>query len=129
MIMVTKPIVKIIVILSLLLNFAFLLNNHHQYLFYDYVYAFKPSNAPAIDQTINQTTDNTSKHQQKSNDNMISSNEKVNNEITFHDKNTNTYKFIKSWGSYGKGDGQFITPWDIAVDSSNNIYVIDNGYN
>ena len=39
--------------------------------------------------------------------------------------NTNG-KFITRWGSYGEGDGQFIGPFGIAVDSSGNVYVVDS---
>jgi tripartite motif-containing protein 71 len=34
-------------------------------------------------------------------------------------------KFITKWGSYGKGDGQFIDPEHLAVDSEGNVYVSD----
>src|SRR5215207_7720934 len=37
--------------------------------------------------------------------------------------------FIRSWGSDGLGDGQFINPAGIAVDSSGNVYVGDFGEN
>ena|SRR5215211_9233760 len=36
-------------------------------------------------------------------------------------------KFITSWGSEGYGDGQFWLPHDIAIDSSDNVYVTDSG--
>ena len=37
-------------------------------------------------------------------------------------------KFITSWGSEGTGDGQFLRPEDVAVDSSSdNVYVTDSG--
>jgi DNA-binding beta-propeller fold protein YncE len=35
--------------------------------------------------------------------------------------------FITKWGSYGTGDGEFIHPWSIAVDSSGYVYVADSG--
>jgi DNA-binding beta-propeller fold protein YncE len=35
--------------------------------------------------------------------------------------------FITKWGSEGYGDGQFWLPHDIAIDSSNNVYVVDSG--
>ena len=42
-----------------------------------------------------------------------------------HEKITD-YHFVKKWGSYGTGDGQFDTPEDISVDSSTgNVYVLD----
>jgi sugar lactone lactonase YvrE len=34
--------------------------------------------------------------------------------------------FITSWGSYGKGEGEFGRPHDIAVDSRGNVYVADS---
>src|SRR5919107_1313060 len=37
----------------------------------------------------------------------------------------NTYHFVKEWGSEGIGDGQFSYPSDIAVDSADNIFVVD----
>ncbi len=33
--------------------------------------------------------------------------------------------FITQWGSLGSGDGQFSAPKDVAVDKSNNVYVVD----
>jgi tripartite motif-containing protein 71 len=35
--------------------------------------------------------------------------------------------FITSWGSEGTGDNQFWLPHDIAIDSSDNVYVVDSG--
>jgi DNA-binding beta-propeller fold protein YncE len=35
--------------------------------------------------------------------------------------------FITKWGSEGYGDGQFWLPHDIAIDSSDNVYVVDSG--
>jgi streptogramin lyase len=40
------------------------------------------------------------------------------------DKNGN---FITKWGGYGNGTGQFDKPSDIAVDSYDNVYVVDTG--
>jgi len=34
-------------------------------------------------------------------------------------------EFIRKWGSYGSGDGQFKAPWDVAIDSQKRIYVTD----
>jgi DNA-binding beta-propeller fold protein YncE len=39
------------------------------------------------------------------------------------------YLFVKQWGSQGKGDGKFIRPRGIAVDSLRNVYVADSGNN
>src|SRR4051812_10111307 len=39
------------------------------------------------------------------------------------------HKFNIKWGSYGTGNGQFISPSGIAVDSSDNVYVVDAGNN
>jgi trimeric autotransporter adhesin len=36
-----------------------------------------------------------------------------------------TYKFVTKWGSSGSGVGQFSDPPNVAVDSSDNIYVLD----
>jgi len=35
------------------------------------------------------------------------------------------YQFIATWGSLGTGDGQFMRPIDVALDSSDNVYVVD----
>ncbi|HWG05649.1 MAG TPA: peptidyl-alpha-hydroxyglycine alpha-amidating lyase family protein [Beijerinckiaceae bacterium] len=35
--------------------------------------------------------------------------------------------WLKSWGSHGKGTGQFDTPHSIAVDAHDNVYVADRG--
>src|SRR5918996_2734082 len=37
--------------------------------------------------------------------------------------------FITSWGSEGTGDGQFLHAHGIAIDSSDNVYVSDDGRN
>ncbi|MGN6823349.1 MAG: hypothetical protein ACTHJ7_11360 [Candidatus Nitrosocosmicus sp.] len=34
---------------------------------------------------------------------------------------------MTKWGSPGIGDGQFINPFFIAIDSSNNVYIDDRG--
>jgi tripartite motif-containing protein 71 len=39
------------------------------------------------------------------------------------------YQFFKSFGSTGLGNGQFIRPTGIAIDSSGNVYVLDSGNN
>jgi len=46
-----------------------------------------------------------------------------NNRVQKFDSNGN---FISKFGTYGTGDGQFINPVDIAVDSSDNVYVDDS---
>ena len=33
--------------------------------------------------------------------------------------------FSSSFGSHGSGDGQFNYPWDVAFDSTGNVYVAD----
>ncbi len=35
--------------------------------------------------------------------------------------------FIKKWGSYGTGDGEFDRPFGILLDNSGNVYVTDSG--
>ena len=42
-------------------------------------------------------------------------------------KFTSDGKFITSWGSEGDGDGQFLRPEDVAIDSADNVYVVDSG--
>ena len=44
-------------------------------------------------------------------------------------KYSSTGTFIKQWGSYGTGNGQFDYPCGIAVDSSGNVYVADTDNN
>jgi sugar lactone lactonase YvrE len=36
-------------------------------------------------------------------------------------------RFVKTWGSYGSGEGQFNTPHAIAVDAKGTVYVADRG--
>src|SRR5206468_2851560 len=33
--------------------------------------------------------------------------------------------FIRAWGSFGIGNGQFYNPYGVAIDGSNNVYVTD----
>jgi hypothetical protein len=42
---------------------------------------------------------------------------------------THWYEFMTKWGSGGSGNGQFNSPWGIAVDNSGNVYVVDTGNN
>jgi hypothetical protein len=35
--------------------------------------------------------------------------------------------YLTQWGGYGSGNGQFDEPVGIAVDSGNNVYVVDTG--
>lgn len=37
----------------------------------------------------------------------------------------NSYSFLRKWGTFGSGDGQFNAPYAIAVDSSSNVYITD----
>ena len=39
-----------------------------------------------------------------------------------------TGNFLFKWGSNGSGDGQFYAPIDIAIDSNENIYVVDSNH-
>ena len=36
-------------------------------------------------------------------------------------------RFVKTWGSFGSGEGQFNTPHAIAVDAKGTVYVADRG--
>ena len=42
---------------------------------------------------------------------------------------TSNGNYLTQWGSDGSGNGQFEYPDGIAVDSSNNVYVTDDGNN
>jgi len=37
--------------------------------------------------------------------------------------------YVLHWGTEGSEEGEFITPWGIALDSAGDIYVVDNGNN
>ncbi|MGH2615152.1 MAG: sigma-70 family RNA polymerase sigma factor [Thermomicrobiales bacterium] len=37
--------------------------------------------------------------------------------------------FLRAWGGFGNGDGQFVTPFGIAVDADGNVYVSDDTRN
>ncbi len=41
----------------------------------------------------------------------------------------NVCVFELKWGSSGSGDGEFLFPWGVAVDSSGNVYVADTSNN
>jgi DNA-binding beta-propeller fold protein YncE len=41
------------------------------------------------------------------------------------EKFTNDGTLLTQWGTKGTGDGEFDTPHDIAMDSSDNLYVSD----
>lgn len=36
-----------------------------------------------------------------------------------------SYWLIRQWGSIGTANGQFHLPWSLALDSLNNVYVVD----
>jgi outer membrane protein assembly factor BamB len=36
-------------------------------------------------------------------------------------------RFVREWGSFGSGNGQFVNPYGIAVDADANVYVSDYG--
>lgn len=38
---------------------------------------------------------------------------------------TESYSLIRQWGSFGTDNGQFHLPWSLALDSSNNVFVVD----
>ena len=40
-----------------------------------------------------------------------------------------SYSFVTKWGSYGSGDGQFVDPEHLTVDSEGNVYVSDRHNN
>ena len=35
--------------------------------------------------------------------------------------------YLYQWGTYGSWDGQFFSPWGVAVDGGGNVYVADWG--
>ena len=57
-------------------------------------------------------------------DNIYVSDGYVNSRIAKMDKHGN---WIKSWGSYGSGDGQFRNPHNMQIDKQGNVYVADRG--
>ena len=40
-------------------------------------------------------------------------------------QDNNLYSLIAIWGSEGTGDGEFAEPHGVAVDSSDNVYIVD----
>jgi len=48
----------------------------------------------------------------------------INSRVAKYDKNG---RWVKSWGTPGKGEGQLNTPHSIAADAKGNIYVADRG--
>lgn len=38
-------------------------------------------------------------------------------------------RFVRAWGDFGTGDGQFVRPIDVEVDAEGNVYVIDGARN
>ena len=42
-------------------------------------------------------------------------------------KFSSTGTFLAKWGSEGSGDGQFSSAYDVAVDSSDKVYIVDTG--
>jgi tripartite motif-containing protein 71 len=48
-----------------------------------------------------------------------------NNALGSTQQNNNQYSLIAIWGTEGTGDGEFVEPHGVAVDSSDNVYVVD----
>jgi DNA-binding beta-propeller fold protein YncE len=40
-------------------------------------------------------------------------------------QDNNRYSLVAIWGTEGTGDGEFAEPHGVAVDSSDNVYVVD----
>ena len=40
-------------------------------------------------------------------------------------KFTHNGTFVKAWGSRGSGNGQFVIPYSIDIDSNDNVFVVD----
>jgi streptogramin lyase len=75
---------------------------------------------PAVDGQFRQPTDVTWDTQ----GNIFISDGYINSRVAKFDKNG---RWVKQWGSFGKGQGQFNTPHSIAADAKGNIYVADRG--
>jgi len=75
---------------------------------------------PAVDGQFRQPTDVTWDPQ---GDTFISDGY-INSRVAKYDKNGD---WVKQWGTFGSGEGQFNTPHSIAADKDGNVYVADRG--
>ena len=75
---------------------------------------------PAVDGQFRQPTDVTWDPE----GNIFFSDGYINSRVAKYDKNG---RWVKSWGTPGKGEGEFNTPHSIAADAKGNIYVADRG--
>lgn len=75
---------------------------------------------PAVDGQFRQPTDVTWDPE----GNIFFSDGYINSRVAKYDKNG---RWVKSWGTPGKGQGEFNTPHSIAADAKGNIYVADRG--
>ena len=75
---------------------------------------------PAVDGQFRQPTDVTWDPE----GNIFFSDGYINSRVAKYDKNG---RWVKSWGTPGKGEGQFNTPHSIAADAKGNIFVADRG--
>ncbi|MDP8942363.1 MAG: hypothetical protein M3M84_07480, partial [Thermoproteota archaeon] len=49
----------------------------------------------------------------------------IGNALGSTQQGNNPYSLVAIWGSEGTGDGEFAEPHGVAVDSSDNVYVVD----